>query len=148
MDVVASDARAYKHAKAARDQGIVWTAMTVIGSGLLLSGLLMGFVTDPTQVDVRNAGYGVAVSAIGLGAIATAVGITGPRESRKAVRYFMEFAETCREGVPTELPPPPLPNDPNATTPARPPSPDAPQAEPAPPGGPRGEVYVPPTPPQ
>lgn len=144
MQVTSPDARAYRYAKSARDQGIVWTAMTVIGSGLLLSGLLMGFVTDPSQTDVRTAGYGMAISAIGVGAVATAVGITGPRAARKSMHYFVEYAEHCRESVipPTELPPP--------GTPVRPPmgtSGEGAGAEAAP-GPPRGEPYVPTPPPQ
>lgn len=145
MQVTSPDARAYRYAKSARDQGIVWTAMTVIGSGLLLSGLLMGFVTDPSQPDVRSAGYGMAVSAIGVGAVATAVGITGPRAARKSIHYFVEYAETCRENVsvvPTELPPPGTPLRPSTGTPSEG------QGAEAAPGPPRGEPYVPTPPPQ
>ncbi len=151
-EVVAPDERAFRHAKSAYDQSIVWTAMTAVGAGLLLSGLVMGFVVDPTKTDARNAGYGLTGAAIGVGAIATTIGFTAPRSTRSAIRLFSEFAETCRDNpvVPTELPPPGTPArivPPPATGGVQPTTPPSGPAEAAP-GPPKGEVYVPPTPPQ
>ncbi len=136
-ETVAPDARAFKHAKAAYDQGNVWIAMTAIGSALLVGGLVTGFAVDTTKPEARNAGYGLVGAAIGVGAIATAVGMTGPQETRKAARYFYEFAENCRDQPQMLMVPPTTPARPNAPGPAE-----------AAPGPPTGQPYTPPPEPQ
>jgi hypothetical protein len=85
-------------ARSAFSRGIALPVLGGTGAAALLSGLILGFAADAaTQPEVRNAGYGLAGGAIGLGAISLIVTYTIPPLVLRARKTLEVFADRCQE---------------------------------------------------
>ena len=76
-------------------QSIAIVTIGGVGAAALVTGLVMGFVADPSQANVRTAGYAVAGGAIGLGAISLILGFTARATIERARNDLASWAKHC-----------------------------------------------------
>lgn len=100
VELSAGSPRARRLAESAYHQGNTVTAMTVLGAAALISGLVMGFAADPTRTEIRNAGYGIVGSALGLGVLAIGLGYSAKTTRAKAIAALLQYSQTCSTSVP------------------------------------------------
>jgi hypothetical protein len=95
VELSAGSPRARRLAESAYHQGNTVTALTVMGAAAIISGLVMGFAADPTRTEIRNAGYGLVGSALGLGVLAIGLGYSAKATRGKAIGALLQYAQTC-----------------------------------------------------
>jgi hypothetical protein len=95
IELSAGSPRARRLAESAYHQGNAVTALTVMGAAAIVSGLVMGFAADPTKTEIRNAGYGLVGSALGLGALAIGLAYSARSTRGKAIGALLQYAQTC-----------------------------------------------------
>jgi len=100
VELSSGSPRARSLAISAYHQGNSITALTVMGAAAIVSGLVMGFAADPTRTEIRNTGYGLVGSALGLGAIAIGLGYSAKATRGKAIGALLQYAQTCSTDAP------------------------------------------------
>jgi hypothetical protein len=100
VELSSGSPRARRLAESAYHQGNTITAVTVMGAAALVSGLVMGFAADPTRTEIRNAGYGLVGTALGLGALAIGLGYSAKATRAKAIAALLMYAQSCSTDIP------------------------------------------------
>lgn len=97
VTVSAGSPRAHALATHALHQRNAVLLLVVMGAGALAGGFIMGFAADPTNGEVRNAGYGLVGGTIGLGVASLGLGAAAGKTRAKAIDALFWYAQTCRE---------------------------------------------------
>jgi hypothetical protein len=99
VELSAGSPRAQAYAARAYHLGNTVLAVTILGGVALATGLIMGFAADPTLPEVRNAGYGLVGSALGLGVLSIGFGYGARKDRAKSIATLLQYAQTCSTSV-------------------------------------------------